>query len=248
VGIAPNKFLAKIASDLRKPDALVEVAPDGVDALLLPLPIERLWGVGEKTAEVLHAEGVHTVADVRARPNAWWTARHGAFGEHVLALAHGRDDRPVVTEGEAKSLGHEETFAYDLEDPDDVKAVLLAQCEAVGRRARRAGVRGRGVTVKIRYGAFETITRSASLAAPTDATDELWAQARALFERWAAASWKPVRLIGVSLSRFVAGPEQQELFPDPEHARRRRLDAALDDLQRRFGDASIRRRGPGAPD
>jgi DNA polymerase-4 len=244
VGIAPNKFLAKVASDLRKPDGLVEVTPDRIDEILLPLPVERLWGVGPKSAEHLEAEGIRTVADVRAHPLEWWVARHGAFGAHVHALAYGRDDRPVVTEGEAKSIGHEETFPYDLGDPEDVRSVLLGQCEAVGRRVRRAGTRARGVTVKIRYGDFETITRAATLPSATDATDELWAAARGLFDRWAEAGYRPVRLIGMSASRFDDRPEQLELFPDPEHERRRRLDAALDDLQRRFGSDAIRRRGP----
>ena len=245
VGIAPNKFLAKIASDLKKPDGLVEIAPDRIDEFLLPLPVERLWGVGPVSAKRLRAAGIATVADVRAHPLADLVARLGSWGEHVHRLSFGLDDRPVETEGEAKSIGHEETFPYDLEDPEDVKAVLLAQCEAVGRRMRRAGRKARGVTVKIRYGDFETITRAATLAAASDVTAEVWAAARDLFDRWAGDGYRPVRLIGVSTSRFQDGPVQLDLFPDPEHEKRRRLDRALDGLQKRYGSDSIRRRGGG---
>ncbi len=243
VGIAPNKFLAKIASDLCKPDGLLEVTPDRVDDVLLPLPVERLWGVGPKTAARLREAGLATVADVRSRAVDDLVARFGALGEHVHFLALGRDDRRVEPEAEAKSIGHEETFPYDLEEAEDVRAVLLGQCEAVGRRVRRAGRRARGVTVKIRYGDFETVTRAATLRAATDSTADLWAAAKDLFDRWAAADFRPVRLIGVSASRFEAGPHQLDLFEDPERERRRRLDAALDDLHRRFGSDAIRRRG-----
>ena len=243
VGIAPNKFLAKIASDLEKPDGLVEIAPDRIDEFLLPLPVERLWGVGPVSARRLRAVGIATVADVRAQPLESLVARLGAWGEHVHRLSLGLDDRPVETEGEAKSIGHEETFPYDLEDPEDVRAVLLAQCEAVGRRIRRAGRKARGVTVKIRFGDFETITRALTLKTPTDLTQDLWAAARDLFDRWARDAYSPVRLIGVSASRFLEGPTQLELFTDPEHDRRRRLDEALDGLQKRYGSEAIRRRG-----
>lgn len=247
VGVAPNKFLAKLASDLRKPDALVEVTPETTDAILLPLPVERLWGVGPKTAERMRALGLATVADLRARGLERLVASLGALGEHVHALAWGRDDRPVVPESEAKSIGHEETFLHDLEDPDDVRSVLLAQTEAVARRVRRAGVLARGVTVKIRFGDFETVTRAGPLAAPTDATDELYRAARGAFDRWVDEGFRPVRLVGVAATRFLAGPRQLELFGDPDHERRRRLDAAVDALQRRFGADAIRRRGGPPP-
>ncbi len=241
VGIAPNKFLAKLASDLGKPDGIAEITPENLDAILLPLPTERLPGVGPVTAERLRALGLATVADVRARPVADLVHVLGAFGEHLSELARGIDERPVEAEGEAKSMGQEQTFAFDEEDPAAVRAVLLAQCEEVARRVRRAGVRAQTVTVKIRYGDFETITRSATLKAPTDLTDDLRRAAFALFDRWARSGFRPVRLIGMSAGRFSRGEGQLDLFPDPERERRRRLDAIVDEIRRRHGDASIGR-------
>ncbi len=245
VGVAPNKFLAKLASDLRKPDGLVVVTADGVDALLLPLPVERLWGVGPKTAERLHALGLRTVADVRAYGEERLAARVGAdLGGHLHALSRGRDDRPVVPESRAKSIGRECTFEEDLEDPAEVRQVLLQQVESVGRRLRRHGLRARGVTVKIRYGRFETITRAATLREETDLTPVLRGAAVEVFERWAGAGFRPVRLIGVSATRLDGGPAQATLFEDTGSTRLRRIDAALDAVRDRFGPGALRR-GPG---
>src|SRR5262245_20856941 len=245
VGIAPNKFLAKLASDLCKPDGLAESDAKNLDAILLPLPIERLPGVGEVTGRRLRADGFATVADVRAKPIDEMTRRYGGFGEWIGSLSRGQDDRPVVTEGEAKSMGQEMTFSYDEEDPAVVREVVLSQCEEVARRARRAGLRAQGVTVKIRYGDFETITRSTTLAAPSDLTSELSQATLGLFDRWCREGFRPVRLIGMAASRFRRGEGQLDLFPDPERERRRRLDATVDEIRRRHGDASIGR--PGVP-
>jgi DNA polymerase-4 len=196
VGIAPNKFLAKLASDLCKPDGIAEIGAANLDTVLLPLAIERLPGVGPVTGERLRAEGLATVGDVRARPVEDLVARFGPFGEHLARLSRGIDDRPVETDGEAKSMGQEETFPYDADDADDVRSVLLSQCEEVARRVRRAAVRAREVSVKIRYGDFETITRSTTLRTPTDLTDDIARAARALFDRW--------RVLGSGLSTDAA--------------------------------------------
>jgi len=203
VGIAPNKFLAKLASDLCKPNGLAEIDASRVDEVLLPLPIERLPGVGETTGRRLRAEGLATVGDVRRAPLSDLVRRFGTFGEWIGNLSRGIDDRPVVTDGECKSMGHEMTFTHDREDPEDVRAVLLSQCEEVARRVRRAGLFAKGVTVKIRFGDFETITRSATLDRPSDLTSEFADAALALFSRWARAQFVPVRLIGMSASRFT---------------------------------------------
>jgi DNA polymerase-4 len=249
VGVAANKFLAKIASDLRKPDGLVSVPPGGEEAFLAPLPVERLWGVGPVTAGRLHGLGVRTVADLRAWSEERLAAEFGAGGPRFHRLSRGIDDRPVVPESRAKSLGREHTFEIDCPDPGEVRALLLAQAEAVGRRLRKHGLRAAGVAVKIRYGDFETIGRQATLAAPTDATLPLRDGAAALFDHWAGASFRPVRLIGVVATRLEGGPEQGELFPDTDALRKRRLDSALDEIAGRFG-ATVLRRGllptPGA--
>jgi DNA polymerase-4 len=243
VGIAPNKFLAKLASDLCKPDGIAEITSENLDAVLLPLPVERLPGVGPVTGERLRKEGLATVGDVRAQPVADLVRRHGAFGEYLAHLARGIDERPVEAEREAKSMGQEQTFPYDIEDADAVRQVLLSQCEEVARRVRRAGLRAREVTLKIRYGDFETITRAATLKVPTDLTDDLRRAAFTIFDRWARAGFRPVRLIGTSAGRFTRGEGQIDLFPDPARERKRRLDATVDEIRRRHGDASIGRPG-----
>jgi DNA polymerase-4 len=239
VGIATNKFLAKLASDLAKPDGVREIDATNLDAVLLPLPIERLPGVGPVTGERLRATGLTDVASVRATPVQDLVARFGPYGERLARLSHGLDDRPVESEGEAASIGQEQTFSYDLEERESVVAVLLSQCDEVARRVRRAGLRGRLVTVKIRFGDFETITRSATLPAATDLTDDVRRPALAAFDRWADAEFRPVRLIGVSVGHFERGEHQLGLFPDPERERRRRLDVTLDAIRKDHGHRAI---------
>jgi DNA polymerase IV len=239
VGIAPNKFLAKLASDLCKPDGVGEIGAANLDAVLLPLPVARLPGVGPVTAERLRAEGLITVGDVRARPAADLVRTLGDLGRHLADLSRGLDDRAVESEGEAKSMGEEQTFSYDMDDPDGVRQVLRAQCDEVARRVRRAGLQAQRVAVKIRYGDFETISRSETLKAPTDLTDDVRRAATALFDRWARSGFRPVRLIGMSVARFSPAGTPTELFPDPARDRRRRLDATMDEIRRRHGDASI---------
>jgi DNA polymerase-4 len=241
VGVAPNKFLAKIASDLRKPDGLVVVDEDGVDALLLPLPVERLWGVGPKTAARLHELGFRKVADLRAWPRERLAERFGEAGDHFWRLCRGLDDRPVVPAREAKQHGQECTFETDVEDPGEVRAVLREHVEEVARRLRRHGIRARGVTLKIRYGKFETISRSAVLEEATDVTADLQRAAAAVFDRWAGECFRPVRLIGMTATHLETGPGQAVLFPDGEVERQKRLDAALDEIRGRFGGETLRR-------
>jgi DNA polymerase-4 len=153
------------------------------------------------------------------------------------------DDREVVPDSQAKSLGQERTFETNLDDPDAVRSILLAETEAVARRVRRHGLRAREVSVKIRYGEFETITRQATLPAATDVTAELWGAARTLFDRWATSGFRPVRLIGATASRLSVGGRQGGLFEDPSHERRRRLDLATDAIVERFGSGAVRRAG-----
>jgi DNA polymerase IV len=243
VGVAPNKFLAKLASDLEKPDGLTVIRPGNINRVLDPLPIERLWGVGPATARRFHALGLRTIGDVRRSDPERLHGVLGHHAEHFLRLARGEDDRPVTPDGAAKSIGHECTFEVDVEDPGEVHRVLRRHIDGVGRRLRRHGHRAGVVTVKIRYGAFETITRSATLKSPTDGTDELWAEADRLFTRWVRRSFQPVRLIGVSAGKLTQGAGQLDLFAPPDDGRSRRLDETMDRIRDRFGGSSIRR-GP----
>ena len=241
VGVSGNKFLAKLASDLQKPDGLTVIRAEEAGDVLSPLPVTRLWGVGPKTAARLAGLAVTTIGDVRKLPTDVLARRVGHDeAEHYRRLAAGIDDRLVVPDRESKSIGHEQTFGTDLADPDAVRAVMLDQCEHVGRRLRRHKLLARTVVVKIRFGNFQTITRRSTLAESTDSTSELWTAARQLFDSW-ARQFKPVRLIGVTAVELTTGLEQPSLFPDRETQRQQRLDRALDQISGRFGQQAIRR-------
>jgi len=245
IGVAPNKFLAKLASDLEKPDGLTIITPENLDRILLPLPISKLWGVGPKTAQKLEGIGIRTFADVRRMPPELLSARFGEEGDRYRRLAFGQDDREVIADSSAKSIGQEQTFGTDVADLEELRRVLLAQAEQVGHRLRRHGLRARSVVVKIRYGDFETITRSTTLEQPTDITQDLYRAGRELFDRWAARSFQPVRLIGLTASRLSTDAGQMHLFTQGESDRHRRLDQALDRINDRFGKSVIRRGNAG---
>ena len=166
VGVAPNKFLAKLASDLEKPDGLTIIPADRVDEILIPLPITKIWGIGGKTAAKLHDIGVRTIGDLRDRGLEWLRARFGESGDHFHRLAYGIDSREVHPREDAKSIGQEQTFGVDLVSLEEIRRVVLDHCEEVGRRVRRHGYRSARVVVKIRYGNYKTITRSHTLPEP----------------------------------------------------------------------------------
>jgi DNA polymerase-4 len=242
VGVAPNKFLAKLASDLRKPDGLVVVPPDGVQDFLDPLPIGRLWGVGKATLKRFEQLHVQTFADARRLTAAELRRHFGETGEHFYHLVRGDDQRPVVPDREARSISHEQTFATDVADLEYLRSVLLSQTEDVARRLRRHKLLARTVTIKIRRPDFQTITRRATLAAPTDQTALLWQAAAGLFDTWARGGVHPVRLLGVGVSQFVTGPGQQlPLFDEDTTRRSRSLDQTIDQIRERFGRDAISR-------
>jgi DNA polymerase-4 len=242
VGVAPNKFLAKLCSEWEKPDGLTVLEPADVLARLAPLPIRRMWGVGPATEQRLLQHGFALFGDLQQVTLEACCARLGPQGEWFWRLARGEDERPVVPDAEARSLGAEQTFGEDLQEPEAVRQVLLAQMERVAARLRRHGLSARTVTVKIRYGDFETITRSRTLEAATGRTDLLRGAASELFERWAQQGFRPVRLIGGSASQLTgAGGGQGELFADREDERARRLDAATDAIRAKFGTGAVRR-------
>lgn len=252
VGVAPNKFLAKLASDLDKPDGLVVIEPGRVSEVLDPLPVGRLWGVGEAGERRLARLGLRTIGDIRRTDEETLVGFLGErTGRHLARLARGEDDRPVHTDREAKTISHEQTFGVDLDDPEHVRSVLLGQCEDVGRRLRKHDRLARTVTVKIRFGDFETVTRSGTLKEPTDSTDAVWACARGLFDAWAGGTgsaggrgFRPVRLIGAGVSHLSEagdGAAQLGLFDAGEREKRSRLDALTDAIADKHGVGAIRR-------
>ncbi|MFO7652721.1 MAG: DNA polymerase IV [Candidatus Krumholzibacteriia bacterium] len=249
VGIAPNKFLAKVASDLEKPDGLVVIGPGEGAQKLAPLPLRRLWGVGPATARSLHELGLHTIGDLQRCPVELLKARLGDHAEHLHRLARGEDDRPVVPAHEARSIGNEITFAEDLHEEEALLDVLDHLAEKVGRRLRQHGLTARTVTLKARFPDFTTLTRSVTRSEPTDASVVIRAEARDLLLHRLGRAGRPLRLLGVTASQLApAGAGQAELFPDPQLIRQRRLDAVLDAAHHRFGSKLRRGAGHGDPE
>lgn len=210
-GGGPNKFIAKIASDLRKPDGLLVVRPDEVDAFLRPLGVDRIWGVGPVTAGRLQALGLRTIGDVADRGLDWLTHQLGRTGAELHAYALGRDERPVVPSHEPKSISAENTFATDVTDPDEVDACLREQIDEVGGRLQRHGGAARTVVLKLRYADFTTITRSQSPPARVRDGDDILPLARELLSRTEFPG-RAVRLVGVGVSGFVTADAAEQLL------------------------------------
>ena len=244
VGVAPNKFLAKLASDLKKPDALVVIDPDRVLQTLDPLPVSKLWGVGPAAERKLARLGLRTVGDIRAAGDEPLRLALGDFGLHLARLSRGEDDRPVHTDREAKSISHERTFGENLGDPEEVRGVIDHQAEDVARRLRKHHRLAAAAHVKIRFGDFETITRTTTLNEPSDGTTVIRDAARMLFDRWASKSFRPVRLIGVGVERLSDPgdtPPQLGLFDQTAREQNRALDAVTDAIAQKHGKDAIRR-------
>jgi DNA polymerase-4 len=245
-GVAPNKFLAKIASDLRKPDGLVEVPPGGEAAFLRELPIGRLWGVGPAAEKELARLGVRTIGQLAGLPRRILTERFGASGAHLQALARGEDDRPVVPWEDPKSVGAEETFERDTRDLARLRTTLLRQADRVAAELREQGLRGRTVTLKVRFTDFTTVTRRASSPAATVDGGEIFRRAWAAFRRLERP--QAIRLIGLSVSGLdhEIDPCQLTLFGGGLRAER--VARLTDELRSRFGPDVVRRAslpGPG---
>ncbi|MBW3543304.1 MAG: DNA polymerase IV [Planctomycetes bacterium] len=240
VGVAPNKFLAKLASDLEKPDGLVIVEPQRVQEFLDPLPVGRLWGVGRVAGRILDELGIQTIGQLRGCRVAALHERFGKTGAHLWQLAHGLDERTVVPDRDAKSVSHETTFAVDIADAEALRAWLLELVEQVGRRLRRSGRRGRTVNLKVRFSDFRTIVRSQSLPDATASTERLWKAAAELFSKLPPGHL-PVRLLGMGVSGISrAGFVQRRLF-DETGPQQTGLDDATDRIRDRFGAAALLR-------
>ncbi|MCD0450862.1 DNA polymerase IV [Actinocorallia sp. API 0066] len=241
VGVAPTKFLAKLASTRCKPDGLLVVPADGVLEFLHPLPIAHLWGVGERTEERLRSLGLRTVGELARFPVAALRAELGnALGAHLHELSWARDPRSVTPESTDRSVGAEETFETDVTDPAEVRRELLRLAERTGERLRAAGLRGRTISVKLREPDFQTITRARTLPEPTDLSRVIYLTACELF----AASGRervPLRLIGVRVENLApAGEAPRQLALDEPETGWREAEQAMDEAARRFGRGAIR--------
>jgi DNA polymerase-4 len=237
VGVATTKLVAKIASDLRKPDGLVVVAPGDEAAFLAPLPVWRLWGVGQQTEAVLREHGVATIGDLAALPIDVLVRRFGRHGASLHDRALGRDPDPVDDGDPAKSIGHEHTFDVDTSDREVIERTLLAMSEGVSGRLRKAHLLAGTVTVKIRDSSFRTITRQRTLAEPTDMTEPIWSAAVELARP--EIGGLRLRLVGVTASNLAA-PRQLSLFGTGDERRRLAVEAS-DRLRRRYGERAVTR-------
>ena len=235
-GIAGVKFVAKMASDLAKPNGPREVRPEDTVAFLAPLPVSRLWGVGPKTEEGLRAAGLRTIGDVAARDVRWLEQRFGSSGRALWELSQGIDPREVVPDRAAKSVGAEDTFDEDLEGLEALRPHVHDQALRVGRRLRRAGVKGRVVQLKLKFADFTLITRRTTLSEPTDDGQVLYRAALELLEK--SHAHRPLRLTGVSVQELDTGAAQLGLFSAPP-PRSAKLNAALDKIAERFGSRAV---------
>ena len=235
VGVARTKLVAKIASDLRKPDGLVVVPAGEEAAFLAPLAIERLWGVGARTRQVLAEYGVRTIGDLAALPDDVLQRRFGRQGPVLAARARGVDPSPVAIEADAKSVSHEHTFEHDTRDREQIERTLLALSEGVSGRLRSANTKAATIGVKVRDSDFETVTRQRTLPQPTDQTDEIWQTAVSLARP--ELRGHSIRLLGVFASGLTER-EQLTLF-ESDDRRHRVAVRAMDAIRERFGPRSI---------
>lgn len=238
VGVASCKVVAKIASDLGKPNGLVEVAPGQEKAFLAPLPVARLPGVGRKTEQALRATGITTVGQLAALLPESVKSRFGVAGMMIHHYANGIDNRKVEPPGEAKSISRETTFAQDTSDRRLLQAILRYLCERVGAELRRQNKQAKSITLKLRYADFETISRSLSSKEATDADESIFAGAVRLLDRALVGKRKAVRLLGVGVSN-LGGEGKQLYLLDCMSQRSKHLDKAIDRIRRKYGFTSI---------
>jgi DNA polymerase-4 len=240
-GVAPSKFVAKIASDIDKPDGLTVVHPDGVRDFLDPLPVKKMWGVGKVTQLLLSRLNIQTFRDLRQTPVKVLEKKFGKHGVKIHLLAMGIDERDVIPEHDVKSIGHEQTFSQDIISLDVAQKGLLALGNKVARRMRHKGLKGKTITLKVKYFDFIQITRSTTLPKPTDHGLEIYSVACRLLKKTEVTK-KPIRLLGISLSQlsFLGVGTQLSLFDQDRSSRKRqRLNTVLDLLYEKFGDKSV---------
>jgi len=241
VGVAANKLVAKIASDLQKPDGLTVVAPAHVNEILDPLPIKRLPGLGRKKGEQVVAAGLRTLGELRLADEERLRPLFGKHWQEWRDRAAGIDDREVIPEHDEKSVSNERTFGEDLTDSAAMRAELSALADKVAARLRTKQLQANCIGIKIRLHDFRTLTRQMTLSKPTCESRVIAECARSLFAVWLAGTRKPrVRLLGVSTADFIE-EAQQDLFVDVERAQNEKLDATLDAIREKFGGAALGR-------
>ena len=237
VGVASNKFLAKLGSDLEKPAGFVVIADDRAREILAALPIGRLWGVGKVSQQEMGRFGIRTVKDFLAVPEKLAVQQFGDHARHLRQLAVGYDTRPVIPSHEAKSIGNEITFGEDISEALHLQEVLDHLADKVARRVRNQGFVAKTITLKARYSDFSTFTRSESLPVPTDGSAEIRDVARQLLNHKLGRRGRALRLIGVTASNLGPAQETQgELFADPHKIKNRQLDQLMDKVHDRYGD------------
>jgi DNA polymerase-4 len=242
VGVAPNKFLAKLASDHGKPDGLVVVPADSVTEFLSPLPVGRIWGVGAKAEKRLHALGIHTIGELAALSEKLASDHFGDLGRHIWQLARGQDERRVIPDREAKSISTETTFSTDIGDREALRACLLELVDRLGTRLRHQRIRAGCIEIKIRSSDFHTHTHSRRLREMTNVTEVLWRVAGELFTSALTNDMLPVRLLGVGATRLTRETEvQRDLFDTDLRERHEALDQAVDSIRGAFGGGAIKR-------
>ncbi len=251
VGAAANKYVAKVASDIKKPGGIVVVSPGEERAFLAPLPIERLWGVGPKTAEKLRADGFDTIADIAVVDPAELAKRYGSLGEHISALSRGEDDRPIDDDHTRKSLGAERTLESDVTGPAAVRSQLIPLIDEVCSGLRKAQMRAGGIRLKLKYADFHRTSRELLLPEPVQDAASLTAALEHLLTK--ADLTRPMRLVGLAATHLVdeAAPRQASLFDAPGFAlpgrsgpgteKQEALGRALDAIQKKHGRTAIAR-------
>jgi len=240
VGIASTKFVAKVASDFRKPDGLTIVPPAEALAFLRPLQVSRLWGVGPKTAPRLEALGLRTIGDVESADEAFLVSQLGSLGVHIHRLSHALDEREVEPDREAKSIGSEVTLEEDAVGVEEVRPHLRRAAAIVARRLREEKLLASGLRVKLKTFRFRLLTRQGPLSPPADSENDLYREACRLLSEFDLSV--PMRLVGLAAFDLASPsrPVQNGLFEGKERDTRRRLDRTLDALKERFGDRAIR--------
>lgn len=261
VGIAENKYVAKIASDINKPNGFVYVAPDRHQQFLDPLPVSRLWGAGKVTQAKLHQYGLETIADVRRQSEVFMQHLFGKSGQHFLELANGRDIRKVCSENKTKSISHETTFEHDVDDLSVLRSYLSDLCEQVAARLRSKSYTAKTVTLKLRFPDFKTITRSITLGEPDNNTQILMDNAVVLFTKAMQQHKSAIRLIGFGASGLSKADEmldeneqkssssqdsQFDMFVNQDSdnsstTKQKNIDQITDKVNQRFGKKTVRR-------
>jgi len=238
IGVATTKSVAKIASDMDKPDGLTIVTPDSVREFLDPLPVTKIWGVGRKTFQTLTRLGIQIVRQLREYPLDALEKKFGKMGSHLHRMAKGIDEREVSTREEIKSISHETTFLKDQTDRELLISTLMLLSEKVSIRLRKHGFRGKTIQIKLRFNDFSTFTRSKTLPDPTHLTEQIFAVSKRLFEQFDNVQ-KPVRLIGVGVSQLQSEAGLQLSLWDVENRRKSDLEKIMDELQQKYGKKAL---------